>query len=53
MRDALVPAPRSRVKRPPKCGHDDRDTVHTILDAGCICHVGYAIDGQPCVTPSA
>jgi hypothetical protein len=26
--------------------------VHAILDAGFVCHVGYAIDGQPYVTPT-
>jgi nitroimidazol reductase NimA-like FMN-containing flavoprotein (pyridoxamine 5'-phosphate oxidase superfamily) len=27
--------------------------VHAILDAGLLCHVGYVIDGQPYVTPTA
>ena len=47
------PTPRSRVRRLPKRGHYDRATVHAVLDAGVICHVGYVIDGQPYVTPTA
>lgn len=31
----------------------DVDTVHGILDAGLVCHVGYVVDGQPIVTPTA
>jgi nitroimidazol reductase NimA-like FMN-containing flavoprotein (pyridoxamine 5'-phosphate oxidase superfamily) len=53
MIDAFVPSARSKVKRLPKRGHYDRATVHAILDAGFICHVGYAIGGQPYVTPTA
>jgi len=47
------PTVRSRVKRLHKRAHYDRDTIYAILDAGFICHVGYAIDGQPYVTPTA
>lgn len=47
------PTARSRVKRLYKRAHYDRETVYAILDAGFICHVGYVIDGQPYVTPTA
>jgi nitroimidazol reductase NimA-like FMN-containing flavoprotein (pyridoxamine 5'-phosphate oxidase superfamily) len=47
-----APSTRTRVKRLPARGHYDRATVHAILDAGLICHVGYVIDGQPYVTPT-
>ena len=47
------PTARSRVKRLHKRAHYDRDTIYAILDAGFICHVGYAIEGQPYVTPTA
>lgn len=50
---SLGPTPRMRVKRLPKRGHYDRPTAHAILDAGLMCHVGYVIDGQPYVTPTA
>ena len=46
------PTARSKVKRLPKRGHYDRETVYAVLDAGFVCHVGYVIDGQPYVTPT-
>ncbi len=50
---AFTPTKRTRVKRMPKRGQYDRDSVYKILDAGTICHVGYVIDGSPYVTPTA
>ncbi|GAB4359676.1 MAG: pyridoxamine 5'-phosphate oxidase family protein [Kiloniellaceae bacterium] len=47
------PTRRSRVKRSHERARYDRATVHAILDAGLLCHVGYVIDGQPYVTPTA
>jgi nitroimidazol reductase NimA-like FMN-containing flavoprotein (pyridoxamine 5'-phosphate oxidase superfamily) len=49
----LTPTPRSQVKRIPERGRYDFDTIASILDAGFLCHVGYVIDGQPYVTPTA
>lgn len=49
----FVPTPRSRVKRLPKRAHYDRETVYAILDAAFVCHIGYVIDRQPYVTPTA
>jgi uncharacterized protein len=43
---------RSRVRRHPERAHYDRDTVHAILDAALMCHVGYVIDHLPYVTPT-
>jgi len=43
---------RSRVRRHPERAHYDRATVHAILDAALMCHVGYVIDGMPYVTPT-
>jgi nitroimidazol reductase NimA-like FMN-containing flavoprotein (pyridoxamine 5'-phosphate oxidase superfamily) len=51
--NAYAPTARSRIKRMPKRARYDRETVHGILDAGFICHVGYSLDGQPYVTPTA
>lgn len=51
--DAYRPTARSKVKRLAKRAHYDRATVHGVLDAGLLGHVGYAIDGQPFVTPTA
>jgi len=44
---------KTRVRRLSERGHYDRETVHRILDAGFICHVGYVIDDQPYVTPTS
>ncbi len=43
---------RTRVRRLPDRGHYDAATIHAILDAVPICHVGYVIDGMPSVTPT-
>src|SRR4029078_9053413 len=43
---------RTKLKRLPKRGHFDRETVYSILDEGFICHVGFAVDGQPFVVPT-
>lgn len=53
MSNAFVPTARSKLNRLPKRGRYDRETIYAILDAGFVCHVGYAIDGQPYVTPTA
>ena len=47
------PTERTRVKRLHYRACYDRETVHAVLDAGLMCHVGYVIDGQPYVTPTA
>ena len=49
----FVPTARTKLKRLPRRGHYDRKTVYEILDAGFVCHIGYVIDGQPYVTPTA
>ena len=43
---------RTKLKRLPKRGHFDRETVYAILDEGFICHVGFVMDGQPFVIPT-
>jgi hypothetical protein len=43
---------RTKLKRLPKRGHFDRETVYAILDEGFICHVGFAVEGQPFVIPT-
>lgn len=44
--------PRTRLARKPARGHYDQQTIHAILDEGLICHVGFAVDGQPYVVPT-
>jgi nitroimidazol reductase NimA-like FMN-containing flavoprotein (pyridoxamine 5'-phosphate oxidase superfamily) len=48
----FTPTERTQVKRLPKRGHYDRETVYGILDAGFVCHVGFNADGQPYVIPT-
>jgi nitroimidazol reductase NimA-like FMN-containing flavoprotein (pyridoxamine 5'-phosphate oxidase superfamily) len=43
---------RTKLKRLPKRGHFDRETVYAILDEGFICHVGFAPEGLPFVIPT-
>ncbi|TDT96580.1 hypothetical protein DFO45_1775 [Azorhizobium sp. AG788] len=43
---------RNRVKRLHERGSYDRAVVYPILDAAFLCHVAYAIDGQPFATPT-
>jgi nitroimidazol reductase NimA-like FMN-containing flavoprotein (pyridoxamine 5'-phosphate oxidase superfamily) len=44
---------RVRVRRKPERGHYDRATIDAILDSAIVGHVGYLIDDQPFVTPTA
>ncbi len=48
----LLETERTKLKRLPKRGHFDRETVYGILDEGFICHVGFAPQGQPFVIPT-
>jgi len=50
---AFQPTERSRVRRRPQRARYDEATVYGVLDAGIMAHVGYVIDGQPFVTPTA
>ncbi|WP_158743682.1 pyridoxamine 5'-phosphate oxidase family protein [Acidisphaera sp. L21] len=49
----VAPSDRTRVRRMPKRGAYDRAAIDAILDAGLLCHVGYVVEGQPYVTPTA
>jgi nitroimidazol reductase NimA-like FMN-containing flavoprotein (pyridoxamine 5'-phosphate oxidase superfamily) len=51
--DDFQPTARTRVKRLHQRAHYDRETVYRILDAGFVCHVGYAIDDHPYVTATS
>jgi nitroimidazol reductase NimA-like FMN-containing flavoprotein (pyridoxamine 5'-phosphate oxidase superfamily) len=41
-----------RVKREPQRGVYDRETIDAILDEALVCHLGFAVDGQPYVIPT-
>jgi hypothetical protein len=47
------PTGRTTLKRLPKRGSFERQTVYEILDEGFVCHVGFVSDGQPFVIPTA
>jgi nitroimidazol reductase NimA-like FMN-containing flavoprotein (pyridoxamine 5'-phosphate oxidase superfamily) len=51
--DANPPSDRVRLRRRPERGHYDRATIDSILDAAVVGHVGWVLDGQPYVTPTA
>lgn len=50
--EALAPTPRTTLHRRPDRGAHDRASVDAILDAGMICHIGYAMNGEPRVLPT-
>jgi hypothetical protein len=47
------PTARTTLRRLPKRGSFERDTVYGILDEGFVCHVGFVVEGQPFVIPTA
>src|SRR5215467_1083200 len=48
----FTPTDRTQVRRLPKRGHYERETVCSILDSAFVCHVGFVADGQPYVIPT-
>jgi Predicted flavin-nucleotide-binding protein len=48
-----MPTPRTQVIREPERGVYDRETAYQILDEGFLCHMGFAVDGQPYVIPTS
>ena len=47
------PTSRTQIKRLPQRGEYDRQTIYDILDEGLICQVGFVVEGQPFVIPTA
>lgn len=43
---------KTKVRRAPERGRYEREFVHEVLDEALICHVGFAVDGQPFVIPT-
>ena len=43
---------QTTLKRLPKRGHYEHETVYAILDEGFICHVGFVSEGRPVVIPT-
>src|ERR1700761_8566553 len=52
MADNFVVNERTRVVREPQRGVYDREAIYKILDEAFICHVGFAVEGQPFVIPT-
>ena len=53
MSETHAPTARTRVVREAHRGVYERAAAYEILDEGFICHVGFAVDGQPFVIPTA
>lgn len=53
MSEIQLPTPRTRVVREPHRGVYDRESVYKILDEAFLCHVGFAVEGQPFVIPTS
>jgi nitroimidazol reductase NimA-like FMN-containing flavoprotein (pyridoxamine 5'-phosphate oxidase superfamily) len=47
------PTPRAQVKRLPQRASYDPQQVYDILDEGLVCHLGFVVEGQPFVIPTA
>ena len=43
---------RTQLRRLPKRGSHDSETIHSILDAAFLAHVGFTTNGQPFVIPT-
>jgi len=50
---ASTPTERTQVRRHPERGVYDLDEIYAILDEGYICHLGFSINGQTYVIPTA
>jgi nitroimidazol reductase NimA-like FMN-containing flavoprotein (pyridoxamine 5'-phosphate oxidase superfamily) len=53
MSQPSMPTARTRVVREAERAAYDRETVYQILDEGFLCHVGFAVEGQPFVIPTS
>lgn len=49
----FLPTQRTQIKRLPQRGEYDRQTIYEILDEGLICQVGFVVETQPFVIPTA
>jgi uncharacterized protein len=48
----MIKTPRTKLRRVPKRGFHDRDTIDAILDEALIGHLGFVHDGRPAVIPT-
>ena len=47
------PSSLNTVKRLPKRGHYDKETIFRILDQNFLCHLAWEVNGQPFMIPTA
>lgn len=52
MSESYIVTARTTLRRLPKRGVYDRETVHAILDEGFVCHLAFVADGQPFALPT-
>jgi nitroimidazol reductase NimA-like FMN-containing flavoprotein (pyridoxamine 5'-phosphate oxidase superfamily) len=50
--DSVALTARTKVRRLADRGRYDWNTIHSILDEGLVCHLGFAVDGRPWVMPT-
>jgi len=50
--NTYAPTSRTKVRRLARRGVYDKAVVHSILDEGLLCHIGFAVEGQPYVIPT-
>lgn len=51
--ESLPVTSRTQIRRLPQRGEYDCNTIYRILDEAFICHVGFVVDNQPFVIPTA
>ena len=52
MNDQIKTTKRTQLRRLPKRGVFDRETIYKILDEGFVCHVGFTVGGKTFVIPT-
>jgi nitroimidazol reductase NimA-like FMN-containing flavoprotein (pyridoxamine 5'-phosphate oxidase superfamily) len=52
MSKILQTTEKTKLKRLPKRGNFERETIYQILDEGFVCHIGFTVDDQPFVIPT-
>src|SRR5215510_10083803 len=50
--ETMPASERTTIRRLPKRAAYDRATIDAILDEALVCHLGFAVDGQPYVIPT-
>lgn len=53
MNEYIEQTTRTKLKRLPKRGVFERETIYRILDEAFVCHVGFCTEGQPFVIPTS